>query len=257
MIIDSHVHLGPALLNHSSPLELDAVTGASTVRIMDQWGIDKAILMAPLYEGGPYDDPDYLLGNYAVAEACHQYPDRFIGYARVNPNRKSAAVAEFRHCLDDYKLRGLILHPDWESFSPTNQRLMWPLAEMCAEYKVPMSFHVGYYPKCQPLLFIPLAEAFPSVPMYLKHIGYEYWRDTIVMAKRYPNVYIETAGSSTMSEMFAAMREVGVNKLCYGSDLPYILPQVVIKKVECLPISKEDKALILGLNSARINNIPV
>ncbi len=257
MIIDAHVHLGPTLRNHSGSLEFDATTPAATVVAMDRAGVDVGIAFAPLYEGGRFDDPDYKLANYAIAEAVAQYPDRFVGYGRVNPNRGKAAVEEFRHCLDDYKLRGLMLHPDWESFYPYNQTLMWPLAEVCTEYSVPMTFHVGYYPKCQPMLFIPLAEAFPTVPIYLKHIGYEYWRDAVIMATRYPNIYVETAGASTSGEILAAIRWAGADKVCYGSDLPYVLPEVVIKKIRSLPISEEDKALVLGLNSARINNIPV
>jgi predicted TIM-barrel fold metal-dependent hydrolase len=257
MIIDAHTHLGPTLKNHSGSLEFDAVTADNLVPVLDEVGIDLAILMPPLYEGGPYDDPDYKLANYAVAAACAQYPDRFRGYARVNPNRKQAAVAEFLHCLDDLGLHGLILHPDWESFYPTTQSLMWPLAEICAERGLPMSFHVGYYPKCQPMLFVPLAEAFPSVPIYLKHIGYEYWRDAIIVAQRYPNVYLETAGNTSSGEIYAAIREAGADKVCYGSDLPYILPHVVIQKIRCLPISDEEKEQVLVLNSARINKLPV
>lgn len=257
MIVDSHVHLGPTLLNHSGSLEFDATTGKATVAAMDDAGVDVGIAFAPLYEGGRYDDPDYKLANYAIAQAVHEFPERFVGYARVNPNRKAAAVAEFRHALDDLGLRGLMLHPDWESFYPHNQTLMWPLAELCVEYGVPMTFHVGYYPKCQPLLFIPLAEAFPNVPIYLKHIGYEYWRDAVIMATRYPNVYLETAGASTSGEILAAIRWAGAAKVCYGSDLPYVLPSVVIKKIRSLPISDDDKALVLGLNSARLNNIPI
>ena len=257
MIIDAHTHLGPTLKNHSGSLEFDAVTADNLLPVLDEVGIDVAVLMPPLYEGGPYDDPDYKLANYAVANACAQYPDRFRGYARVNPNRKQAAVAEFLHCLDDLGLHGLILHPDWESFYPTTQPLMWPLAEICAERDLPMSFHVGYYPKCQPMLFVPLAEAFPSVPIYLKHIGYEYWRDAIILAQRYPNVYLETAGNTSAGEIYAAVREAGADKVCYGSDLPYILPHVVVQKIRSLPITDDEKEQVLALNSARINKLPV
>lgn len=257
MIIDAHTHLGPTLKNHSGSLEFDAVTADNVVSAMDETGIDVAVLMPPLYEGGPYDDPDYKLANYAIGEAYHEYPERFRGYARVNPNRKKAAVDEFLHCLDDYQLHGLILHPDWESFYPTTEPLMWPLAEICAERGLPMSFHVGYYPKCQPMLFVPLAEAFPTVPIYLKHIGYEYWRDAIVLAQRYENIYLETAGNTTSGEIYASIREAGANKVCYGSDLPYILPHNVIKKIQSLPISEQEKEAVLAGNSARINNIPL
>ena len=206
---------------------------------------------------GQYGDPDYHLGNYVVAEACAAFPDRFIGYGRVNPNRLGAATAELRHCLDDYKLTGLMLHPEWESFNPSNKRVMWPLAEICAERGFPISFHSGYYPTCQPLLFIPLAEEFPDTPMYLKHVGYEYWRDAIEMARHYPNICLETAGNSTTGVIAAAIREAGADKVCYGSDFPYIIPEVILAKIRGLNLPEDELDLVLGGNSVRINRLTV
>jgi uncharacterized protein len=236
---------------------MDAIKAADLVAYLDKAEIDMAIIFAPLYDGGPYDDPTYSLGNYAIAEACNEFPDRLIGYGRVDPRRRRAAVSEFEHCLDDYGLRGLMLHPDWEAFSPANKALMWPLAEICADRGLPISFHSGYYPRCQPMLFVPLAEEFPTVPIYLKHIGYEYWRDAIEVARHYPNVYLETAGNSTSGVIAASIREAGADKGCFGSDYPYIIPEVVLAKVRGLELSESDLALVLGGNSARINGVAV
>jgi predicted TIM-barrel fold metal-dependent hydrolase len=255
MIIDSHAHMGPAILHAGRKMPVKAVTAEETVEMMDASGIDISVIFAPLWKHGPYNDPDYYLGNYVIAETCRLYPDRFVGYGRVNPNRAGAAIREFRHCVEDYKLKGLMLHPEWESFQPDDQSIMWPLAEMCAEYGLPLSFHTGYYPTCQPMLFVALAEAFPTVPIYFKHIGYEYWRDAVLMAKRYPNCFVETAANSTCGEIYAAIRYAGADKVCYGSDFPYIDPRVVIKKVEALPISDEEKALVFYKNTAKINKL--
>lgn len=255
MIIDSHAHMGPVILHAGRQMPVKAVTAEETIQMMDESGIDIAVIFAPLWKHGPYNDPDYYLGNYVVAEACRTYPDRFVGYGRVQPNREAAAVRELRHCLDDYKLKGLILHPEWESFTPDDRKIMWPLAEVCAEYQVPLSFHTGYYPTCQPMLFVPLAEAFPTVPIYLKHIGYEYWRDAIRLARRYPNCYVETAANSTCSEIYAAITYAGAEKVCYGSDFPYIDPRVVIEKIRHLPISDEEKHMVLYKNAVKINRL--
>lgn len=257
-VIDSHVHLGPALGNVGpGGVEFDARTPESTIQALDRAGIDVGIVFAPLYLGGAFEDFTYERANDAIAEACATFPDRFVGYGRVNPNYGSRAVQELRRCLEDLGLRGLILHPEWESFTPTDKRHVWPLAEVCAEHGVPITFHTGYYPTCEPMLFVPLAEDFPTMPIYLKHIGYQHWRDAIVVAGHFPNVYLETGCNSSTGEILATIRDVGAEKVCYGSDLPYAFPEMVIKKIESLPISDDDKAKVLGLNSARINNIPV
>lgn len=255
MIIDAHGHMGPVIRHAGRKMPVDAVTAEETIAMMDASDIDMAVIFAPLWKHGPTNDRDYYIGNYVVAEACRAYPDRFVGYGRVNPNLEGHATTELRNCFDNYKLKGLILHPEWESFSPDDKKIMWPLAEMCAEYGFPLTFHTGYYPTCQPMLFVALAEAFPTVPIYLKHIGYEYWRDAILLAKKYDNCYVETAANSTCAEIYAAVRGCGAHKVCYGSDFPYIDPRVVIKKIKALPISDADKDLILYKNTAKINKL--
>lgn len=256
MIIDAHAHLGPGLANHGEgACEFDATTGEKCVIAMDAAGIDKAIIFAPLYEGGDFVDPDYRRGNAAIHEAVQQFPDRFIGYGRVSPNLQHEAVREWRRCVEEYHMQGLMLHPDWESFWPTNQRLVWPLAEICAEYSLPITFHTGYYPKCQPMLFLPLAEAFPQTPIFLKHIGYQYWRDAIIVARHAPNVYLETAGNSSSGEIMESIKQAGASKVVYGSDLPYLKPQVVLAKIRGLPISEESRNLVLGGNVSRIHHL--
>jgi predicted TIM-barrel fold metal-dependent hydrolase len=253
MIIDAHVHMGPGLANHQGTCDVDAVTPEQCLTVFDNANIARGVTFAPLYEGGDFVDPDYRKGNAAVHEAAQRFPDRFIPYARVCPNFIKEAMQELRHCIEDYGMQGLMLHPDWESFSPANRRLMWPLAEYCAERGLPITFHAGYYPKCEPLLFLPLAEAFPKTPIFLKHIGYHYWRDAIIVARHTDNVYLETAGNTTSGEIMEAIKQAGAHRVVYGSDLPYIIPEVVIAKITGLPISDRDKALVLGENIQRIH----
>ena len=91
--------------------------------------------------------------------------------------------------------------------------------------------------------------------MYLKHVGYEYWRDAIAVSRHYPNIYLETAGNSPSGVIAAAIREAGADKVCYGSDFPYIIPEVILAKIRGLNLSDPDLALVLGGNSGRINKL--
>ena len=56
------------------------------IRAMDASGVEKLCVSSFLSIG-----PDCLAGNDMVAGAVRQYPDRFVGYAVVNPNRPPRA----------------------------------------------------------------------------------------------------------------------------------------------------------------------
>ena len=96
-IIDAHAHLGPGLRNHGEgSCEFSAITAQELVAALDRAGIHKAIIFAPLYEGGEFIDPDYRRGNLAIYEAVRQAPERLIGYGRVCPNLQNDAIREWR-----------------------------------------------------------------------------------------------------------------------------------------------------------------
>jgi predicted TIM-barrel fold metal-dependent hydrolase len=255
MLVDAHVHMGPGLGNHLGGCDLDTITAEGCIAVLDKAGIDKAVIFAPLYEGGDFLDPDYKRGNRVIYEAAKEFPTRLIPYVRVCPNLMGEALKELRKGIEEYGMQGLMLHPDWESFSPANPRVMWPLAEYCAAKELPITFHAGYYPKCEPLLFLPLAETFPGIPIFLKHLGYHYWRDAIIVARHTENVYLETAGNTTSGEIMEAVRQAGASRVVYGSDLPYIIPEAIIAKIRGLPISDSDKSLILGGNMQKIHKL--
>jgi uncharacterized protein len=149
-----------------------------------------------------------------------------------------------------------MLHPEWESFAANDLNLLGPIFRVADERHLPVTFHTGYYPTCEPLLFLALAEAFPKVPIMLKHLGYEYVRDAIVVAQLTKNVFLETAGNSSSAEIRAAIKEAGAEKVVYGSDLPYITPEVVIQKIRLMEdVSDREKADVLGNNIARMHNL--
>ncbi len=256
MIIDAHVHMGPGLRNHSEACLFDAYTAEELIAAMDAAEIDAGIVFAPLWQGGSFYDPSYEKGNEAIYQAAKKYPDRILAYVRINPNFGDEALKELKKCVYDYKFPGIMMHPEWESFAANDLKLLGPIFKVADERHLPVTFHTGYYPTCEPLLFLALAEAFPKVPIMLKHLGYEYVRDAIVVAQLTKNVFLETAGNSSSADIHACIKQAGPAKVVYGSDLPYISPEVVIQKIQLMEdISEKDKADVLGDNIARMHNL--
>lgn len=254
-IVDAHVHIGPALANHVAPPPLKAETIEQAIEVMDANGIDVACTFAPLVEGGDFEDFDYERSNRYIYEASKRYPDRIVGYARVNPNFGPQAYREIERCHDEYGFRGLKLHPDWEYFymhGPTVR----PVLDRIADYGWPVIFHTGYYPLSHPTLALPLAEAYPSVNFLLAHLSYRHTADAIVVAQRCRNVYLETSGNSSAGAIREVLDRVGPEQLVYGSDLPYTEPRDVMEKIRQQPGLTEAAAeQIFGGTMARLLGI--
>jgi predicted TIM-barrel fold metal-dependent hydrolase len=93
------------------------------------------------------------------------------------------------------------------------------------------------------------------VQITLKHMGYEYLRDAIVVARLSKNVFLESAGNTSAAEIRAGIKGAGADKVVYGSDLPYVSPEVVIQRIQLMEdVSDRDKEAILGDNMARLHN---
>jgi uncharacterized protein len=255
MIIDNHVHFGPALRHYEDdcgPL-FPILTVDDLLRVLDRDQIEIAVIFPPRWIGGSFFDPNYEQANQAISDAVKKHPDRLIGYGRVNPNWGKKAVAEAKRCFEGYGLRGLKLHPEWESFFPTNATLVDPLMEVAEKHKVVVLFHTGYFPS-EPALFIELALRFPRLPIILGHMGGRLTGDAVIAAKKAPNLLLETSGS--LYSFSGAIKAVGAERFLFGSNCPFEFPKVQLEKLERTPgLSAREREGILWENSARLHGI--
>jgi len=220
---------------------------------MDACGIHRAVVFPAHWQSrGRVVDPNYEQGNRYVHEAVAAHPDRLIGFARVNPNFGRAAIGELERCLSVYGMRGIKLHPDWESFYMANAALVEPILELAAQRRVPVLIHSGYPLRAQPLLFLRYAERFPSVLLILGHMAYRLAADAIAVAERAPNIYLETSCQASVS-ILRAVERVGPDRVLFGSDFPYEVPSVEMAKITEYPgFDSGVKGRVFGENAARL-----
>ncbi|HLH21352.1 MAG TPA: amidohydrolase family protein [Chloroflexota bacterium] len=214
--IDAHTHIGRRLgpLGHG----VASFLGEDLVRDLDEVGLDRAVAF-PL--GAPYTD--YSESNRIMAEEVAKFPDRIIGFCRINPNfGPEASAAALEHCLGTLGLRGIKLHPEIEFFDPNDESLLEPVYEAARRYGVPLIFHTGMSSKAAPAVIAELAARYPDVPVILGHMGVsEYVKQAVAMARQHENVYLETSVVGWMPLILEAIGRVGTSKLLYGSDHPY------------------------------------
>ena len=158
-------------------------------------GIDYACLLAQDYSSTM--NGEVLVSNEEVRALCDLAPERFIGFASVDPHDPSAAE-KLEKAFSVLDLKGLKLHPSRQNFHPSDP-LMNDIYDICEKYDRPVIFHAGlsFEPhaltkNCHPLDFEELAEKRRNLRICLAHFGWPWCRETAMLMLKYPNVYTDT-----------------------------------------------------------------
>jgi predicted TIM-barrel fold metal-dependent hydrolase len=241
MIVDVHAHVGETKFLGG------ALTAERVLQIMDEAGVDKAVLIPALSTGRP-------LPAEKVAEEVKKAPDRFVGFAAVNPKDKDA-VTKLEEAVVKYGAKGLKIHPTFQALPADDEVWVYPLVEKAQELKIPVMFHSGEPPFATPWQIGLVAMDFPKVTIIMAHMGLDslcYTDAAIKMAKRASNLILETTGVVYDMPIAKACQAIGGDRIVFGSDAPINNPLHEIKKIQVAKISEEDKKKILGENIARI-----
>lgn len=240
LIIDAHNHVGgPDKGDHAeqSPEEI--------VATMDKVGIDKAVIF-PFNEINP--GVSFSLANDYIASAMKKYPDRLIGFARLDPNYGEKTVLELERAIKKLGLKGVKLHPSSQNFSLDNPHVS-RIIKKASELRIPVIFDSGK-PLSPPEKIGTLAKLVPEAKLIMAHMrGPKY----LEVAEKFDNIYLGTTGMFNSSKLREALQRLGAEKLIAGSDSPYIAQEREVKKFDLIPgIKEEEKALILGKNMEEI-----
>lgn len=237
MIIDSHTHVDESpTLGWSDPPE--AIIG-----LMDEAEISRAVIMT--YRDAP--GPEERILEY-VANAVQKYPDRLIAYARMNPRYGDDAVELFDRAIRDYHMRGLKLHPVSYVMHPASEPTL-DLIRHAATLGVPTLFHCGDEEFSMPLQIAEAAALVPEAKIILGHMGgYFHVKDAIRVAKRHPNLILETSAMPYPSLIKEAVDVLGVERVLFASDGPGCDPSIEVEKVHRAGLTSEQEERIYSGN---------
>jgi predicted TIM-barrel fold metal-dependent hydrolase len=249
MIIDADCHIS------SHKWDALAMTAQELIAEMDRAEVDKALVwLKPPY------DKDIEPENRAVYEAVRRYPDRLIGFGWANPRLgKAATEATIKRCFEEYGFAGIKFNGAQDDYVIDDDRVALPFVERAAAYGKPIAFHIGadFYENTHPYRLGRIAGRFPEVPLLMVHMGGAgipaLSRSAIETAKEHPNI---TLIGSAIDEraILAAIRALGPDRLCFGSDMPFNLMHVQLAKYNALLRDHDATARqqIMGGNFARL-----
>jgi len=232
---------------------------------MDYGKIDKAVLLPEdltTVSGG------CVVTNEEVQKTVATHPDRFIGFASVDPHRKDA-LDVLDYAFGELKLSGLKLNPSKQKFYPQDERLK-AIYQKCIAYNKPIVFHAGmsWEPDApakysQPIHFDEVAASFPELRMCLSHFGWPWVRETMMLLIKYPNVYTDTSmlyldSPETFFEYifqremdrYTMDRNFG-SQVMFGSNTPRFRAFKLKEALETVPMRSATREKIMGTNALR------
>ena len=236
MIIDSHTHVDLVeAWGWMDPPE-------SMLELMDEAEVDQAIIMTYRDAIGP-DDPATLY----VQDAVKKYPERLIGYVRINPNAP-AAIEALDQAISDYKMKGLKLHPVSYVGFPYGEPTL-RLMRRAAQYDAPVLFHTGDEALALPEQVAEAARLVPEAKVIMAHLGGYYHHEAVLeIADTLPNVLVDTSASPYPWMIKRAVDAFGVERVLYASDGPGCPPILEVEKVRLSGLTPAEQELVFAGN---------
>jgi hypothetical protein len=249
-IWDVHSHLG------GLPGNTGAERMAVLVPHMDRLGMERLILSQGFNNYVRHPTRDQVrLENDRVMNAVRAFPNRAYGSLYVSPDDPDFCVREFDRCVRDGPM---VMIGEIQTDVRCNSPALDPLVERAVAMHVPILQHtwtnaLGDGPgESRPADLVELAKRHPNAQFICGHTGGN-WELGIRTIRDTKNVYAGIAGSDPTSGFVEmAVRELGAERVIYGSDVGGRTFASQIAKVRGAEISDADKELILGGNLRRL-----
>ena len=206
--------------------------------------------------------------NEWTCGVAREHPE-LIGFIGLVPEMGPGAMLDE---LEDKLAKGASgfkLHPAELAFYPTNPAL-WPVYRRCEELGVPVLSHAGEFflpmESARLRFFLPVLEAFPRLKLVLAHLGKPDYDEARQIAATFPNAYFDTSTAITggqhahqlsAGESVRLIREIGVERMLFGSDFPWLSQERDIEFIAGLGLSDGERRAVLGENAARLLGLAV
>ena len=96
-----------------------------------------------------------------------------------------------------------------------------------------------------------------GIPVILVGSHYAYHVDDLEALRRFPHLHLDTSRLAQLLALETAVREVGAERLLFGSDSPTRSIASPLNAIATAEISDDDKRAILAGNAARLFGLPV
>lgn len=228
------------------------------IELMDKFEIEKAIIISFNIKTA------YgvcLVTNDNIASFVQKYPDRFIGFAGIDPPSPEA-MNQLEYSINSLGLKGIKLVPPVQKFD-LKDKMYDPLWKKILDYDIPLWIHGGHQVSTagsdaklgHPMRIDDLAMRYPEMTIIIGHMGTPWFWDTYSVVIRHPNVYVDISSHPELYQYFpwdAYTKSNIEEKVLFASDHPLCHWNQIIPAVNKLPISDNFKSKIFKKNATKL-----
>ena len=248
-IWDNHTHL------HSVPGDTPEKRMEVLIRCADRLGIER-LIVSQGYSTDLHPSPEMIREeNDRVMRAVQRFPDRAFGSVYLSPSFLEFSLREFDRCVRDGPM---ISVGELEIDRRCNVSEMDAIVERAVSMKTHIMQHTwlkldGNEPgESSPYDLVELARRHPNANFICVHTGGD-WERGIRIIRDAKNVSAEIAGfDPTSGVLEMAARELGPERIVYGSDVGGRSFASQLSKVLGAEIPDSAKELVLGGNLRRL-----
>jgi uncharacterized protein len=238
MIIDCHCHAGTGD-GLTGPWDTRAPLGKYLRRAASA-GITHTVLLAAFHS-------DYRVANREVARIMASRPEGFYAFAFVHPERDRGRVGRLvKEAMANGRFVGIKVHRH-------DARITREICQVARAFSLPVLYDIMGEVSVVELL----ATEYPDVNFIIPHLGSfaDDWRAQLALIDhlvRHPNIYTDTAGVRRFDLLEQAVERAGARKILFGSDGPWLHPEVELEKIYALDLPDDQEQLVLGDNFLRL-----
>jgi uncharacterized protein len=227
---------------------------AKLIESADRMGIARLCVYMGLTWSHDPSPADFRKQNDEVLQALSHYHDRAFGFVYVNPKHLKESLAEIDRCVRDGPMVGVKL---WVARRADTKEVD-AIVERAAELHALVFQHTwikatGNLPgESTPMELAALAARHPNAAIVCGHTGGD-WEQGIRAVRAQKHVAVDLAGGDPVAGVTEmAVRELGAERVVYGSDAGGRSFASQLAKVHGADVPEAAKQLILAGNLKRL-----
>ncbi|MDX1931880.1 MAG: amidohydrolase family protein [Capsulimonadales bacterium] len=201
---------------------------------------------------------DLVAGNEALPGAVAPPVDEddvdVRGWMVIHPARLKEAIDQMRRLLHSPRFIGAALYADPRTGAPVTATDARELITAFRRFGKPLLVETPDLTAMEQV--VRIADDLAGVKLIASGMGGDEWRESLALAARSANVFIDISGALTPEKVEYAIQALhGTRKILFGSGAPLTDPAAILGMLDDVDVSGEDRNRILYGNAEKLFNL--